>query len=89
MSRQHPNRRDTSDSRFRAQVRHYHRSGAKPDSIWDEWVDGRFPGSRPKRKLGVIIVWSLTLVVLVLIAAGLVVELAPHCVIRAHQAMRL
>jgi hypothetical protein len=78
MSRQHPNRRDTSDSRFRAQVRHYHRSGAKPDSSWDEWVDGRVPGRRPKRKWGVIIVWTLAVVVLVLLVAGLVVELPPR-----------
>lgn len=50
---------------------------------------GGSPAAARSGNGGVIIVWSLTLVVLVLIAAGLVVELAPHCVIRAHQAMRL
>ncbi len=28
------------ESRFSGQLRHYHRSGAKPQRTWDEWVDG-------------------------------------------------
>jgi hypothetical protein len=39
------------------------------------WAVSRQP---PEAEMGVIVVWTLALVVLMLIAAGVVVELAPH-----------
>ena len=61
--------------RFSGQLRHYHRSGAKPQRTWDEWVDGEGtkPGSLRKwLKIAGIVVALLALVAVI---AGLVVAL--------------
>ena len=63
------------NARFSGQLRHYHRSSAKPQKSWDEWIDGK-PADSGSRgiwmKITGIIVGSLTLAA---IAIGLFIEL--------------
>lgn len=73
-----PQDSNPSGSRFRAQIRHYHRSGAKPESSWDEWVEGRAPAGRAKRRWWKVAAVVLAVVALAAIAVGLAVELAPR-----------
>ncbi len=60
------------ESRFSGQLRHYHRSGAKPKRTWEEWVDGEAakPGSMRKwlKILGIVV----ALLALAGVIAGLV-----------------
>jgi hypothetical protein len=62
--------------RFQGPLRHYHRTGTKPEKSWDEWIDGSPPktGSpgRRWRTTGVI----LATLALAAIIAGLIIELS-------------
>lgn len=62
-------------ARFRGPLRHYHRTGTKPEKSWDEWIDGTPPktGSSGRRwKFAGVIVAILALAAIV---AGLIIEL--------------
>lgn len=65
----------TPPSRFRGQLRHYHRRSTEEPRTWDEWIDGkagggRFSGQNLKRLLRL-----LAIVVGVIALIGLVVAL--------------
>ena len=65
----------STSSRFQAQVRHYHRSGSKPESSWEQWIDGTDTRSKQSRRWGRIALAVLGVLVLGGIIAGLVIEL--------------
>ena len=44
------------ESRFRPAVRHYHRSGARPNRSWEEWIDGEAKVSRSGMWLKIVLV---------------------------------
>ncbi len=63
------------NARFSGQLRHYHRTTAKPQKSWDEWIDGRpaDPAALGNwMKIAGIIVGILALAA---IAIGLFIEL--------------
>ncbi len=62
-------------AKFSGNLRHYHRSGAKAQRSWDDWVEGtsaRPKGSRNWMKITGIVVGVLALTGII---AGLVIEL--------------
>lgn len=65
--------------RFRAPLRHYHRTNAEDPWDWEEWVDGRVKSRRwtwPRiRKVLGIAVAILGVAALIALAVGLVIEL--------------
>jgi hypothetical protein len=63
------------ESRFSGQLRHYHRSGVRPQRTWDEWVDGDNPNPGDKRKWLKIIGVVVAFLVLGAIIAGLVIAI--------------
>jgi hypothetical protein len=75
MSRRHET--SSPGPRFRAQVRHYHRSGAKPESSWDEWTEGKTTSGKRRRPWGLILLLILGVALLVAILTGLVIEMGP------------
>ena len=51
-------------SRFKSSVRHYHRSGSRPNRTWDEWIDGE---AKPRNsakwlKISLVVIAALGLV---------------------------
>ena len=60
------------NARFTGHIRHYHRSGAKTQKSWDEWVEGRPPGTPSSRN------WFKTTGILIAVLAliGIIVGLA-------------
>jgi hypothetical protein len=63
------------ETRFRGAVRHYHRSGARPNRTWDEWIDGE-EKSRKNRKWLKISVVTIALLGLAGIIAALFIEMS-------------
>jgi glucose uptake protein GlcU len=63
------------EDRFSGSVRHYHRSGAKPQRSWDEWVDGDLARTGRARNWPKAIGIILGVLALVGIIVGLMVEL--------------
>ena len=66
--------RDDS-TRFSGKLRHYHRTGAQNPRTWEEWVDGRTPGTTRKPWLKACAIF-VGVIALGGIIAGLVIELA-------------
>jgi hypothetical protein len=62
-------------SRFRGQLRHYHRSGVSQRRTWDEWVEGE--EAKPGIWIKVLKIAGFVLALLALgaIIAGLVISL--------------
>jgi hypothetical protein len=67
----HPNQID-DESRFKAALRHYHRSGVRERRTWDEWVEGE--EAKPSVWIKFLKIAGIILALLVLgaIVAGLV-----------------
>ena len=71
---QHLPQRDPH-SRFRARLRHYHRSGVPKTQSWEEWIYGKNSKSWNLRKLLKITGLMLALLALAGIIVGLIIEL--------------
>lgn len=61
-------------SRFRGGLKHYHRSGSKPQSSWEQWVDGETQKG-PRRNWLKIIGIVLGIVALIGIGVALYIEM--------------
>ncbi|TAG08517.1 MAG: hypothetical protein EAZ42_10415 [Verrucomicrobia bacterium] len=67
---------EKSSQPFTGAARHYHRAGSKPNSSWDQWVDGKLPTDRKiSRRLWKGILAFLGIAALIAIGIGLYVEL--------------
>lgn len=73
MPMKHPSQIDES-SRFRGGLKHYHRTGAQPQSSWDQWIDGE-GAPRSKVKWGRIIGLAISLLALIGIGLALYIEM--------------
>lgn len=62
-------------ARFSGNLRHYHRGSAQTPRSWDDWVDGRAGKPRGKKCWGKVVGLIASVVALIGIVTGLVVEL--------------
>jgi len=62
-------------TRFRGQMRHYHRSAPPAQRTWDEWIDGKSTGSGIRRNWLKIVLITLAIITLGAVIVGLIVEL--------------
>ncbi|MEO7098098.1 MAG: hypothetical protein ABI162_01965 [Luteolibacter sp.] len=63
------------ESRFSGHLRHYHRSGSKRQTSWDEWVDGKASNRSVSKKWLKIFGVLIALIALAGIVTGLIIEL--------------
>ncbi len=69
-------RNSTDDQvRFSGAVRHYHRSGPRPQKSWDEWVDAKSARAAGSRNWVKIIAIFVAVLALTGIITGLIIEL--------------
>ena len=61
--------------RFKGSLRHYHRSGAKAEKSWDEWVDGKPAKSGSSLKHLKLLALMFATLALAGIVTGLIIEL--------------
>lgn len=64
------------ETRFSGHLRHYHRSGARPQRTWEEWIDGADAKKPNAGKWIKILIVVLSVGALAAIVGGLVVTLA-------------
>jgi hypothetical protein len=71
-----PSHPPEGQAKFSGNLRHYHRSGAKTQRSWDDWVEGT--SVKPKGTRNWLKITGITVGLLALtgIIAGLVIELS-------------